>query len=136
LEGPFGRRSLHWAVEHHLDYFAAARAAGATWTQIAKALALAGAAADDGAVIKGSVLSATVSRIKRSLATTGHAGQDLAQSSVGKKTMVAAARQPVKIAARPLTSPAGGASPQLHASPSKLATVRERMKRAAELRGK
>jgi hypothetical protein len=135
LEGPFGRRSLHWAVEQHLDYFAAARATGATWAQIAQALVLAGAAADDGAAIKGSVLSATVSRIRRSLATTSDAGQDCAQSSVGKITLVAAARRPEENAASSLTSPTRGLTP-VPASPSKIVTVRERMKRAAELRGK
>jgi hypothetical protein len=136
LEGPFGRRSLHWAAEHHLDYFSAARATGATWAQIAQALALAGAVADDGAAIKGSVLSATVSRIKRSRSTASDTGQDIAKSSVGKQSFVAAARQPDEITASSLTPPTRGASPQLPASPSKLATVRERMKRAAELRGK
>jgi hypothetical protein len=129
LVGPFGRRSLHRATALHLDYFVAARDAGATWSQIAQALAVAGAVGEDGKAIKGSVLSATVSRILRSRQSKA----DAPEVTAGYPTMEVKSErfEPVRL---------GNSTPQSVPSRSPetkdgLATVRERMERAAKLRG-
>lgn len=136
LDGPFGRRSLHWAVQHHLKYFAAARAAGATWPQIAQALALAGALADDGTAIKSNVLSATVSRIRRSVRPMTDVGSETTFTYRGERPFAATVRHADEGAISSLSSPILKPPTLLPASPADLATVRERMERAVDLRGK
>jgi hypothetical protein len=138
LDGPFGRRSLHWAVQLHLKYFTAARAAGATWSQIAQALALAGAVAGDGTAIKSNVLSATVSRIERSARPKSEANSKTALAHFDERLFETIAR-PTNGGAIGPTSPPIPKHPTLSllpVLPADLATVRERMDRTADLRGK
>jgi hypothetical protein len=130
LDGPFGRRSLHWTIEQHLGYFIAARKSGATWAQIAQALNAAGAVADDGRAIKSNVLSATMSRIHRSIRSKG----ETADVNPGNRALKAT-KQP-KETTPPRHSLPQVRSPPVSAPSTDFATVRERMERAAELRGK
>lgn len=135
LAGPFGRRSLHWVVERHIDYFEAAREAGATWVQIARALALAGAANEDGSPITGRVLSATVSRVKRSGSGAEGGGEAAASEHTNSRPSKAVVLPKDEKVNSPESRSTSATSLQA-TSPADISTVRQRMERAAALRGK
>ena len=131
LEGPFGRRKFLPVVEEHLDYFRRARASGASWAQIVDVLRRAGVLMPDGKPYPADMLRAVVSRAERASQTVSTNSPPAFEPSLPSRRSVQA---PPSSPQQRRKSPAVKTVP---ASPTstELGEVRDRIQRAARLRG-
>jgi hypothetical protein len=130
MDGPFGRRKFQSVVDEHLAYFLQARASGALWDQICSALTKAGVTSASGTPYKANALRVMVQRAEAKASTVK------AQTAHTRKPELSVERSvAVHSAAEHRNQEREQIPMDKSDSRDDLQKVRERIQRAARLRG-
>lgn len=127
LEGPLGPRCMQAVVRDHVALFAAWRASGANWSQIATLLAATGVRGASGKLVSAANWRAMVSRAMRHL--------DVAEPGVSKVTRNQKKAPPDVDGPPPATEREPPVLSPTGMTMKRLADVKARIGRAASLRG-